>query len=236
MGDEGFDELLEQSSLGSPGARQLRARVSRDQVALTRRIADLRNRMVHGDQAKARAAAAELRQLLREHNYQASAADVGEDAPGARPPDAVDLPQRQTPLLRGVNPYPRSASRSLMGGRDATVSVAVLPDIDVDDQEARRLVRELRNELLEVDVVSVLTATNPPPGRFEGSVVDVLSVVTTSATLPSLVNTVVRWLKHQRNQARVSLTIGSFTIEVMAVMSDEDLRQVYEHLNQIGDR
>jgi hypothetical protein len=236
MGDEEFDELLEQSSLGSPGAHQLRARVSHDQVALTRRIADLRNRMVHGDQVQARAAAAELRQLLREHNYQASAADVDEDAPGAGPPAEVDVPQRRTLLTPSANSFAPSASSSRVGGRDATVSVAVLPDIAIDDQEARRLVRELRNELLEVDVVSVLTATNPPPGRFEGSVVDVLSVVTTSATLPYLVNTVARWLKHQRNQARVSLTIGSFTIEVMAVMSDEDLRQVYEHLSQIGDR
>jgi tetratricopeptide (TPR) repeat protein len=76
MGNEEFEELLEQSSLGSRGARQLRARVPHDQVVLTRRIADLRNQMVHGDAPGNSAAAAELISYLTELGYHDQAAAV----------------------------------------------------------------------------------------------------------------------------------------------------------------
>jgi hypothetical protein len=91
VADKEFDELLEQSSLGSPGARQLRARVSRDQVALTRRIADLRNQMMHAADWSVRARARDmLIQLLREHSYEASA--EGERQDGER--QAIQLADR----------------------------------------------------------------------------------------------------------------------------------------------
>ncbi|MDG4751611.1 hypothetical protein O7630_11730 [Micromonospora sp. WMMD718] len=76
MGNDEFEELLEQSSLGSRGARQLRARVPHDQVVLTRRIADLRNQMAHGDALGTSAAAAELISYLTELGYHGQAAAV----------------------------------------------------------------------------------------------------------------------------------------------------------------
>ncbi len=45
--DEAFEELIERSSLGTPGARQQRRRTPRSQVDAVRRIVDLRNRMFH---------------------------------------------------------------------------------------------------------------------------------------------------------------------------------------------
>lgn len=237
MADEEFDELLEQSSLGSPGARQLRARASRDQVALTRRIADLRNRMVHGDQEQARTAAAALLQLLREHNYQASADGEREDVLDAGTPVEEDLPPWQTLTVpKPVRAVPSLAPSRPAGGRDSAVSVSVM--LDVEGQEARRLLLELRSDLGEVgDVVPVL-ATLPQHSYSRSDVV--LSVATTSAALPAVFSTVVRWLKYQRHQPRVALTINSLAIEsliieVTAAMSDEDLSRLDEYLNQISD-
>ena len=58
---ERFDQLLERSSLGTAGARRLRRRPRPAQVAAARRIAQLRNRIVHPiDQHDVATAAAEL--------------------------------------------------------------------------------------------------------------------------------------------------------------------------------
>ncbi|SNY72903.1 hypothetical protein [Paractinoplanes atraurantiacus] len=74
---ERFDQLLERSSLGTPGARRLRRRSRPAQVAAARRIAQLRNRIVHarGENDPA-AAAAELLDYLIELGYHGQADHV----------------------------------------------------------------------------------------------------------------------------------------------------------------
>lgn len=74
--DEEFEELIERSSLGTPGARQLRRRTSRSQVDAVRRIVQLRNQMVHSSGPEAAAAAEALVQLLRELGYHGQAEQV----------------------------------------------------------------------------------------------------------------------------------------------------------------
>jgi len=44
----GFDELVERSSLGTPGAKALRKRTSVEHAHLARDLARLRNKLVHG--------------------------------------------------------------------------------------------------------------------------------------------------------------------------------------------
>ena len=47
--DAAFDEMIEKSSLGTPGARQLRARTSESHIHVVRQIIELRNTMAHGN-------------------------------------------------------------------------------------------------------------------------------------------------------------------------------------------
>ncbi|GAA0811953.1 hypothetical protein [Spirilliplanes yamanashiensis] len=74
---ERIDQLLERSSLGTPGAQRLRRRTPAVQVAAARRIAHLRNSIVHprGDHDVA-AAAAELVDLLVKLGYYGQADHV----------------------------------------------------------------------------------------------------------------------------------------------------------------
>lgn len=67
--DATIEELIEKSSLGTAGARQLRARTSRSQADAVRRIACLRNQMAHGSQQAAAEAAGALHDLLNELGY-----------------------------------------------------------------------------------------------------------------------------------------------------------------------
>ena len=71
---ERVNQLLERSSLGTPGAQQLRRRTPPEQVAAVRRIAQLRNRIVHAQDGDAAAAAAtELAGFLTELGYREQA-------------------------------------------------------------------------------------------------------------------------------------------------------------------
>ena len=87
--DGEFEELIERSSLGTPGARQLRRRTPRPQVDAVRRIAELRNRMMHGDARESAEATADLVQLLRDLGYEGQIVSEGQhrfvyDAPESR--------------------------------------------------------------------------------------------------------------------------------------------------------
>lgn len=76
---ERFEHLLERSSLGSTGARELRRRTPRAHVEVARRIYQLRNRMMHGQGLEGEAlqdrieAAVELIDLLTELGYHGQA-------------------------------------------------------------------------------------------------------------------------------------------------------------------
>lgn len=68
--DEEFEQLLERSSLGTAGARQLRRRTPRAQAQAVQRIIDLRNRIEHAPDRKDRmAAVVELSALLADLGY-----------------------------------------------------------------------------------------------------------------------------------------------------------------------
>lgn len=74
---ERFDQLLERSSLGTTGARRLRRRTPALQVAAVRRIAQLRNRIVHSlDEHDIAAVATELVDYLIELGYHGQADHV----------------------------------------------------------------------------------------------------------------------------------------------------------------
>ncbi|MFD8085355.1 RNA polymerase sigma factor [Kitasatospora sp. NPDC059722] len=71
--DQDFDALLERSSLGSPGARRLRASTLPARAAVVRRITELRNIIAHADRAATREnALQELTELL--HSLEGSTA------------------------------------------------------------------------------------------------------------------------------------------------------------------
>jgi hypothetical protein len=67
--DAAFDELIEKSSLGTPGARQLRARTSESHADVVRQIIKLRNVMAHGSRDETVGAANTLLQLFGDLGY-----------------------------------------------------------------------------------------------------------------------------------------------------------------------
>ncbi len=67
--DAAFDDLIEKSSLGTPGARQLRARTSESHADAVRQIIKLRNVMAHGSRDEIVGAANTLLQLFGDLGY-----------------------------------------------------------------------------------------------------------------------------------------------------------------------
>lgn len=81
--DAVFDEMIEKSSLGTPGARQLRARTSESHADVVRQIMKLRNAMAHGNDADTATATNKLLQLLGGLGYNEQVQRViGEVFPG----------------------------------------------------------------------------------------------------------------------------------------------------------
>ncbi|MEU5553624.1 hypothetical protein ABZ738_28025 [Micromonospora sp. NPDC047793] len=68
-----FEELLQRSSLGTPGARQLRQRTDAAHIEAVRRIYQLRSRMVHSSSKDSTAAAIELVEYLTKLGYHGQA-------------------------------------------------------------------------------------------------------------------------------------------------------------------
>lgn len=68
-----FEQLLQRSSLGTPGARRLRQRTPAAHVEAVRRIYQLRSRMVHSPSKDATAAAIELIEYLTDLGYHGQA-------------------------------------------------------------------------------------------------------------------------------------------------------------------
>ncbi|MEU5949583.1 hypothetical protein ABZ793_29050 [Micromonospora sp. NPDC047465] len=76
-----FEQLLQRSSLGTPGARRLRQRTPAAHVEAVRRIYQLRNRMVHPSSPKdGTAAAIELIEYLTDLGYHGQADHLLHDA------------------------------------------------------------------------------------------------------------------------------------------------------------
>ncbi|MFF1909225.1 hypothetical protein [Kitasatospora sp. NPDC058218] len=63
--DQDFEALLERSSLGSPGARRLRARTPAVRADTVHRIIELRHTVIHSDGSTAADASRKLAELLR---------------------------------------------------------------------------------------------------------------------------------------------------------------------------
>jgi len=100
--DDDFEALLERSSLGTPGAQNLRRRTPHSQVESIRRIAELRNTMVHAASASSerRAAATALASLLENLGYhdRAKQLRLEEQLPRSTASDTTFPVLKMTPL------------------------------------------------------------------------------------------------------------------------------------------
>ncbi|MFF3324544.1 hypothetical protein [Streptomyces sp. NPDC002889] len=115
------------------------------------------------------------------------------------------------------------------------VLLAILPDPELDQEVAERLARQLRSEIIELDVESVCPASHAPvPDGAKGTDAVTLGaiVVALSASggvFTALVETVRDWLGRSSARHRVSLTIDGDTIELerASVAERRDLIDAY---------
>ncbi|MEE1782671.1 hypothetical protein PUR71_07005 [Streptomyces sp. SP17BM10] len=141
--DQDFDALLERSSLGSPGARRLRASTSASRAAAVRRIVELRSILTHADDTAAKQAMAELSEALH---------GIGHSTPEAALRRAHELlhdwgisfPKPDDPAT--TSPEPPQFDRV---------------SLETDNEET---MRHLQRHLGDYGIPSRLT---PPPGNDE---------------------------------------------------------------------
>src|SRR5579859_4420526 len=124
--DAAFDELIEKSSLGTPGARQLRARTSESHAGVVRQIIRLRNVMAHGSRDETVSAANALLQLFRDLGYDEQVEQVLAEAfPGQEAETVMTMARLIADSRQAQPPQAQLANNR---GRRAGAGVSPEPD------------------------------------------------------------------------------------------------------------
>ena len=118
----------------------------------------------------------------------------------------------------------------------AKLGIKLASGHDADAEVVAEAARQLRRELLELDVDSVesLRAEDPPPGSRAVDVSAIGALVVTIAQTPMLgeiVETVRSWLSRSR-QGTIKLELDGDVLELTGISSDEQRRLTDEWLRR----
>jgi hypothetical protein len=112
---------------------------------------------------------------------------------------------------------------------------------DADEEELADLTRQLREEVLELDVdaVDLVRSGETPERAKSGDPVAwgnlMVTLVTSGAALVTLISTLQAWLKpHQRRNCSVSLEIDGDKLEVTGISSEEQQYLIDSWLRRHG--
>lgn len=123
-----------------------------------------------------------------------------------------------------------------MSSQPARLDISVVPGDGADAQAVAEGARQLRRELLELDVdaVDVPRVADAPPGSRGADAAALGALVVTiaqSQLLPSVLDAVRSWLTASR-QRSVKLELGGDVLELGGVSSDEQRRLTDEWLRR----
>jgi hypothetical protein len=130
-----------------------------------------------------------------------------------------------------------------MDGRVLNLRIELEADAELDDEQRERMARQLRAEVVELDVESVTTApTGPPPPGAKGDPVTIGALVVAlgaaGGALPELIATLRSWLERRAGRNRISVTIDGDTLELenTTEAQRQDLVRAYvqRHAQQPG--
>jgi hypothetical protein len=122
-----------------------------------------------------------------------------------------------------------------MGGTQASLSVQITAGPDSDEEELDRLSLDLRRELLELDVDSVVRASNGPApsnARAGGtSLPDVLVVsLSNSTVLVSMIHLLSWWIKRGAGR-EAKVRIGKNVIEIDSASAEDKAQLIQSWLD-----
>ena len=126
----------------------------------------------------------------------------------------------------------------VMGAKDLSVALVILPDDEAGLEESDRLIRQLRAELAELDAdsISLTGAGMVPAGTKASDPVTVGAIVVamsaSGGVFAALIDIVRDWLGRQSGSHRVSVTIDGDTIELERASADEQQTLVEAYLRR----
>lgn len=123
-----------------------------------------------------------------------------------------------------------------MSTNPAKLGISLTGGPDADDEAVAEATRQLRRELLELDVesVDVPRSQDPPPGSRAVDVAALGALIVTfaqSGLLTSVVDTARSWLGRSR-QGTIKLELGGDVLELTGVSSEEQRRLTDEWLRR----
>ncbi|MCX4667990.1 hypothetical protein OG453_15135 [Streptomyces sp. NBC_01381] len=114
---------------------------------------------------------------------------------------------------------------SLSGGLDALL--VITPHSDLDDEHCERITRQLRSELMQLDVDAVRRAPSvvaAPDGAKPGDPFTLGAIIvslSTSGALVAVIETARDWLQRQNQPHGLKITINNNSVE-LADATDEE--------------
>ena len=112
--------------------------------------------------------------------------------------------------------------------------LALEPDPETDPEDSERLFRELRDELVELDVADVLPAPGGavPEGAKAADPVTVGVVILALSASGGVFTSVIETLRDWPGRHRISLTIGGDTIELDRATADQQAALVEAYVRR----
>ncbi len=124
-----------------------------------------------------------------------------------------------------------------MSGNNIQLTITLNAEPDIDTEDLERLTRQLRDELLELDVQADFVTGGPAPTNAKaGEVIEwgalLLTLAASGGVITTLINAIQAWLTNRNQPATVTVEMGGDKLQITGNPSPEQRRLIEAFLHR----